>query len=433
MKKIATLFILMFITSFSTIYGQNFFDFKSNDMYIEGGLRYGINIPFVPRHAYIKDFPQYGLDLRLGKQTDGTKEWEEWFNYPAYGFLFRYEHNTLDSAKHEYRNATNDIITEWVPIGDCFTLAGFINGHIYKGRKWSFDYDIMGGLSFWPKFGNEFIGSFMNVHLSIDAGPTVQISKNLDVLGRFIFSHSSNGALVLPNHGVNVYSYQLGCRYHLNDRAEYINRDSILWHKKTALYISDAPGMLQTDTELNGQMSGEGKYYFCNTFQVGITRQFHPKFRYDVGFDIMYTDESKIKYLKAAEKYEAGELNTSLQTYKPLNSLHIAASAMFEILYNRFAFCIGGGYYLYHGIYNGTTEKKTWDFSDELSNFEEQYLPTSYQNYYERLGFKYYFGNNSRHYVGAFMKVHKDSIDYIEWTYGIQLVQWTGKNTHYKR
>lgn len=96
MKKIATLFILMFITSFSTIYGQNFFDFKSNDMYIEGGLRYGINIPFVPRHAYIKDFPQYGLDLRLGKQTDGTKEWEEWFNYPAYGFLFRYEHNTLD-------------------------------------------------------------------------------------------------------------------------------------------------------------------------------------------------------------------------------------------------------------------------------------------------------------------------------------------------
>ncbi|MDD4142377.1 MAG: hypothetical protein PHR20_06265 [Bacteroidales bacterium] len=156
-------------------------------MFVEGGLRCGKNIPFVKRHAYTKDFPQYGLDLRLGKQTDGTQEWEEWFNYPAYGFLFRYEHNTLDSAKYEYRNMTNDVITEWVPIGDCFTLAGFINGHIYKGRKWSFDYDIVGGLSFWPKFGNEFIGSFMNVHLSIDVGPTVMITKNVDLLGRFIF------------------------------------------------------------------------------------------------------------------------------------------------------------------------------------------------------------------------------------------------------
>ncbi|MDD4142376.1 MAG: hypothetical protein PHR20_06260, partial [Bacteroidales bacterium] len=178
--------------------------------------------------------------------------------------------------------------------------------------------------------------------------------------------------MVLPNHGVNLYSYQIGCRYHFNDRVDLIRRDSVSWHKSIAIYVSDSPGLLQTGTNLEGQIKGDGKYYFCNTLQVGISRQFHPKFRYDVGLDFMYTGETKVKYLNAAEKYAAGTLSTSLQTYEPVNSLHLAVSAMFEILYNRFAFCIGGGYYLYHGIYQGTDEKKSWCFSDNLTDFEKQ-------------------------------------------------------------
>ena len=39
----------------------------------------------------------------------------------------------------------------------------------------------------------------------------------------------------------------------------------------------------------------------------------------------------------------------------------------------------------------------------------------------EKLGLKYYFGTKSNQFVGVFMKVHVGSIDYIEWTYGINL------------
>ena len=143
-------------------------------------------------------------------------------------------------------------------------------------------------------------------------------------------------------------------------------------------------------------------------------------FRYDVGLDLCYTGETKVKYLQAKDEYEAGILNVPLCEYRPMNSMHMAASAMFEVLYNRVSFCVGLSYYLYHGIYKGTDEKKSWGLSD-TTPFESQYLPSAYSNYYERLGFKYYFGPKRNQFVGAFMKVHVGSIDYIEWTYGINL------------
>jgi hypothetical protein len=425
--------LLLFVRSVKQADAQINID-KNADWYIEAGLRRGTYVPYVPRHAYIKEMPQYGIDLRLGKQTDGSNEWEQWFNYPAYGILLRYEHNSIDSARYIHRLSNDQIATDWVSIGDCYTVGGFINGHVFKAKHWSFDYDLIGGFSFWTRYGNEFIGSLMNVHLGIDAGPTMRISDRMDLLGRVIFSHSSNGALMLPNNGVNVLSYELGMRYHLNERPKPIHIDSLAWHKKTSLFISDAPGLLQTETNLEGQIPGEGGYYFCNNFRIGIARQFHPKYAYNVGLDFNWTGETKVKYQQAHEKAEAGNLEVPLEEYTPWKSTHIAISAMFEIIYNRFSFCMGGAYYLYHGIFEGTDEEKTWTIAERnMSIFERQYLPNAYKNYYERLGFKYYFGKNRNQFIGAFMKAHMDSIDFIEWTYGINFLNWKSSKTHYKR
>lgn len=420
MKKILLTFIL-FTTAYIHSYAQNDFFGKDSDWYIEPSIRYGNYIPFVSRHNYLTDYHQYNFDLKVGYQTRGEKEWEQHFKYPSYGLFFRYEHNTIDSAKHEFRDAHGQPVTEWVnTLGDCYSIGGFINGVAYRGRNWTFDYDILAGFSFWPKYGNEFIGSLMNVHLGIDVGPTFRISPKTDIGARFWFAHSSNGAIILPNHGVNVYGYQLMYRYHVNGRKDFIRNEWSDFQKKTYIFLSEAPGFLQTNTKRNGEISGEPGYYFCNTLRLGVARHFHPKFRYDVGLDFCWTGESEVKYLQARDEYEAGILPTSLQEYKPWNSTHLAVSGLFEILYDRVSFCLGFAYYLYHGIYEGTDEKKTWSLdSSKMTDFERQYLPSAYTNYYERLGFKYYLGKNRNQFVGAFMKVHKGSIDYIEWTYGI--------------
>ena len=435
----------------ATSFGQNaqsLWKDNRNTWEIDGRL--GKYIPFEERHAYMKVLPQYGIDLRMGRQTDGRSQWEKDFGYINYGAFLRFEKNNVDSIKYNDRNEMGYERESWVALGDCYSLGGYINGHLYRGKYWSFDYDIMGGLSFWTHHGDEFIGSCTNVHLALDAGPTFMIEDNFDLLVRYQFSHSSNAAIALPNCGINVLSWLVGLRYHPNGRPELSAKEPYKWNKSTAIYASEAFGILQTnenmrvyetaDGNLVNDLPQERPYYLGDVIQLGIHRQFHPKFSYDFALDFGYTGETKRMFEKAHQDYndhhsyffpEEGseEEAIPLLEYSFVRSLHLAPSAMFEINYNRFAFCIGGAYYLWHGIYSGTDQKKTWGLpEDSESNFEDEYLPPCYRTFYGRLGFKYYLGENRNMYVGSFMKVHEVVIDYAEFTFGINLFQWKDKN-----
>ena len=406
----------------------------------EMDARLGKYYPFEARHAYMKVLPQYGIDLRVARQTDGRAQWEKDFNYPVYGAFLRYEKNHVDSIQYKYRDENGRECETWRPLGDCISTGAFVNGHFYRGKYWSLDYDLMGGLSFWTKHGDEFIGSVVNVHLAMDAGPTLQVSDQLDLLVRYQFSHSSNAALRLPNCGINVFSWLAGVRYHPNGRPTLIPKESPRpsFQKTTALFVSNAVGLLQTNESMRSyqapdgtmlsDMPSERPYYFADAVQLGLHRQFHPKFSYDVALDFGWTGETKRMYEKAHQMYNdgheyfTGDNPIPLMEYSFARGLHFAPSAMFEINYNRFAFCLGAAYYLWHGVYYGTDQKESWGW--DKSDFEYTYLPPCYRCFYGRLGFKYYLGYNRNMYVGSFMKVHGAVIDYAEFTFGWHLFQW---------
>jgi hypothetical protein len=405
--------------------------------------RLGKYYPFEERHAYMKVLPQYGIDLRVARQTDGHAQWEKDFNYPVYGAFLRYENNNVDSIKFVDRDANGYERTTWRPLGDCISTGAFMNGHLYRGKYWSFDYDLLGGLSFWTKHGDEFIGSVVNVHLAIEAGPTFMIEDNCDLLVRYQFSHSSNAAIRLPNCGINVLSWLVGFRYHPNGRPELLPKvePRPQFTKTTALFASNSLGLLQTNEWMRTYQAPDGSmlidlpeerpYYFADIVQLGIHRQFHPKFSYDFALDFGWTGETKRMYDKAHQMYNEGhEYFTGddaipLMEYSFARGLHLAPSLLFEINYNRFGFCLGGAYYLWHGIYSGTDQKKTWGLLESSkSNFEDTYLPPCYKDYYTRLGFKYYLGEKRNMFVGSFMKLHFPVIDYAEFTFGMNLFQW---------
>ena len=440
MKKTLIIFAIL-IAPILTTAQTNLWKDPRNIWEIDGRL--GKYYPFETRHAYMKVLPQYGIDLRVARQTDGRTQWEQDFNYPVYGAFLRYENNNVDSIQYKYRNENGYEQETWRPLGDCISTGAFINGHLYQGKYWSFDYDLMGGLSFWTKHGDEFIGSVVNVHLAIDAGPTFMIEDDFDLLTRYQFSHSSNAALRLPNCGINVFSWLVGLRYHPNGRPELIPKAEPRppFIKTTALFVSNSVGLLQTNEWMRSyqmpygtmapDMPSERPYYFADAIQLGIHRQFHPKFSYDVALDFGWTGETKRMYEKAHQMYNEGhEYFTGddaipLMEYSFARGLHLAPSAMFEINYNRFAFCLGGAYYLWHGIYYGTDQQKTWGLAQSSeSNFEDTYLPPCYRTFYGRLGFKYYLGKDRNMFVGSFMKVHEVVIDYAEFTFGMNLFQW---------
>ena len=104
--------------------------------------------------------------------------------------------------------------------------------------------------------------------------------------------------------------------------------------------------------------------------------------------DFLWTGETKYCHELAGEPYNFW------------NSTHLAASADFEVLFGRFAFCAGAAYYLYHG---------------------SKLLPEFYTPYYERVGYKFYLDKDRNFHIGTFMKIHLNSIDYIEWTVGAML------------
>lgn len=345
---------------------------QAQNLYFEPGFDFGHYTPFSPRHNYIADYHHYGLDLRVGQGHQGL--------------LVGYTHNTLDSVVY-YTHDGN----RYGSIGECFSLAYFVDDHIYKGKRWSFDYDIIFGADLWTRHGNEMLGSALNFHVSFDLGPTIQINDQLDVIVRYGYFHSSNGATFLPDNGINSHFARVALRYYPHEKKSEGTRDTGLrdtCFRKNNWFISEGIGWLQTYTRLDGQLPNETPFFLGNTLRFGFSRQFHPRFRWDVAIDLLWTGETKYCHELANEPYSFW------------NSTHLAASADIEAQFGRFAFSAGAAYYLYHG---------------------SELLPEFYTPYYERVGYKFYLGQHRNYYIGTFMKIHLNSIDYIEWTLGVLL------------
>ena len=376
----------------------------NKNIYIEPGFDFGRYTPFSDRHQYIGDYWQYGFDARIGWQSTGKNRWEQAFNFPSYGLRLGYTHNTLDSVVYESHEGNY-----YGPIGECFTIAGFMNGPIYRGKNWSFDYDIIYGADIWTRHGNEMLGSALNFHVSFDLGPTIRLTNDLDLAARLMYIHSSNGATFLPDNGMNSHNWRIALRYHPNGHPDLERKEYGDFEKKNNLFVSASGGWLQTYTRVGGQLPQETPLFFGSTLRAGFSRQFNSKFRWDVALDYCWTGETKYRY----------ELLGEQNQYNFWKSSHLDLSADFEILFGRFAFCAGTAYYLYHGIYSGTNEKKSWGM--ETTPFVASHLPEFYTPFYERVGYKLYLDKDCHYFFGTFMKIHLNSIDYIEWTMGANL------------
>ena len=427
------------LLSSTTTSAQEASVFKDSRTFYEADFRYGKFLPFESQ-----DIPTlFGFDLRMGRQTDGRDQWERDINYPSYGVFLRYETNNLDSVEYPGRDANGYEQMTYGPLGDCYSVGGFLNGKFYRGKYWSIDYDLMGGLSFWTRHGNRLIGSVVNAHLALNIGPTFMIEDNFDVIVRYQLSHSSNAAIRLPNHGTNVLGWLVGVRYHPKGRPEFVPKEQPRpsFQKSTSIFATATVGFLQTNESMRCIQTADGTmvddlpyehpYYMADFIQVGLHRQFHPMFSYDVTLDFGWTGETQRMYEKAHQMYAdgheyfTGDDPIPLMEYSFARGLHLAPSVMFEVNFNRFAFCIGGAYYLWHGIYYGTDQNKTWGLAESSeSNFENTYLPPCYRTFYERMGVKYYLGEKRNMFAGCFMKVHSGVIDYAEFTFGVNLFSW---------
>ncbi|MBQ6770562.1 MAG: acyloxyacyl hydrolase [Bacteroidales bacterium] len=356
---------------------------SAQGFYIEPAFRYSKHIPFPD----FSDYPVHEADLRLGWQTTGEKAWQQGFNYPNFGLGLRFEHNTM---KDYFDGMSQTFIT----LGNCYSAYGFCNGHLIRRKNFQFDYTWGVGLSYWPNSGNRFISTPLTVHLTLDFGPVFRLSEHWDLLARAVLSHGSNGAIFVPNKGVNVFGGQVGLRYFPKGRAGLKEKphDSI-FSKMNAVYILNGIGFYES-TAIDGlRCTG-------NTFQIGYTRTFHPCFRFGGGIDVLFSGENRAMY----------EVNGALERFTTADYLALAPFVSFDLLYGDLVLHLSFARYVLQPA---------------------EYLPKGYQKYYERLALHYHFGPQKRFFAGAGMKVHLDCIDYIEWTVGMDLFSWKAKRFAY--
>lgn len=376
--SIATLCCLMLIgmTAFMPLRAQ---DKKPNLWYIEPSIRYGRVIRVSPETNYLWNTDIHSFELRVGKQTDGSHEWEQWFRYPDYGIALRYSNFNLDM------------------LGDKYALFGFINGYFVHRPKFSFFYQLGAGVCFWTKHydfytnhDNVFVGSVGSAHIDVNLGITARMSPHTDLVLRTDFSHSSNGVLRLPNNGINGLTLSVGVRGRITDQVERVRTMDSLYTPKNSLYFTVSPSVKQSRHEFTTNRDVKPYYCFASMLEIGYLRQPSPKFRYGGGFDFFYNSEI-LTYLPEAERRQGKCFMQSI-------------FGQIDLIYGRLVLHGGVGAYLFR-----------------YYNF--------YKPYYERLGFQVLLGPQRNHAIGASIKAHLGRADYIEWTYSYSFYNWYDKKT----
>jgi len=372
---------------------QQKYDFKKDDWFVEGGLRYGRFLPFEQDDQYLWKCGLYSLDLRFGRQTNGRNAWERDYRHPRYGLGMRLEY-------YDGKLNTSD------RLGGNMAVFLYFSDNIWSNKYVGFDLGLLGGLAMWTRCDdyapdlqtNKFIGTHLNCHLSLELGANFRVSESSDIYIRGIYSHSSNAGFRLPDAGVNALSGSLGLRYHLYDRAVTATPDEELPREKVYkhyIYISDGPGATES--------YADRKLWFGNTFEVGYTWRLHPKFGIGAGFNYMINMENKacLEQFKRNNPWCTQEWNFFR------DATNLGAFVSLDIFINRLNIHGAFGRCFYMGA-----------IKDDYN-----YLPVGFQKNYKRFGFRVFLGEKRRLFVGMMMKLHAFRLDYAEWTFGYNIFQ----------
>ena len=151
----------------------------------------GIIMPHHPNMQYLVDGHIPALELEIGFITDGSKPWHHAYNFPSWGFAVN-AYN-LQSPHLGYAGAAR--IFYDLPLTRNKSLGlkmGFGAAYIEK----PFDLE--------NNFHNSAIGSHINVSLALSLYGRISLSDQWLLKPGIGIHHFSNGAMTLPNTGINL-------------------------------------------------------------------------------------------------------------------------------------------------------------------------------------------------------------------------------------
>lgn len=351
---------------------------------------------FLGTNDYLKELKHrefIGVSAELTTQTDGSQEWHRRFGKPYYGggiIAFDYLKNS--------------------EMGKPFAVYGTFGGVIKETSTHSWNYETSGGFAFnWTPYDlkkgyiNQTFGSSVSIYINLGANYKYYLGKHFDLGLGLNFNHFSNGALKLPNKGMNTFSPKLSLTYHFDERQfaphdtlsafdKYSTLDvNVFGGVRHSIFYGKDEGFSYDDVDLIDKF--KGRYYENWGLETVYHRQVTYKSSLGLGIGLMYDEDYNHKFYQD----ENGKIQTTKRFQNDQLLLNIFPSYRLSI--SKFAIQIQPGFYLF---------KKSID---------KRYDKTIF---YQRVGFQYTIGKNLLIGIGLRSFIfHK--ADYIEWRLGYRI------------
>lgn len=267
----------------------------------------------------------YVGEVNIFKQTDGSKDWQKKLHYPEIGggliMLFHKNQHIIGNSFAAYAYWKYALVRSKVV--DFNLKLGL--GVAYSTKKYNVESN--------PQ--NNTLGSNINAYIQIRLGLDWKIAPQLKLVTAFVFSHYSDGAVKLPNLGINTPTGTIGLVYYPYKTPMQLNRDS--FNKKPVLkneiFAKATIGFIDVTKFV------DDKVRFAQATSIGYTRYINITNKMSFGSTLEFNFAEPFIYVNTLEVE-----NKKLK--KAATNLSINVSD--EILIGRFAMHFEMGAYLYH-------------------------------------------------------------------------------------
>jgi len=355
-KKIYTIITLSFLllSNFNSRSQEN----SHQNFYLEPVYQYGFIWQHRPSLAEVIGGNINVFRLSFGKETFGQSYWEQLYRYPDWGI--GYSFTDLGNAEE---------------LGKANAVYYYLRIPVLKKPKFTLSYKISGGLAYLNQ-GNIAIGSHLNLYFDASIDTKVKLSERLELINSFGATHYSNGAIVMPNLGVNLFSYRLGIQYKL----QKIEREKITLELPEKYRKSSVVAVIGAGIKEKRPFGGEK--FTVASGSIDYMRVVSLQHKFGVGFDTFY-DETLFELMDPDSTLSL--TNKDIMRY----GFHLSGEAQ----YKKLVIALHIGTYL-HAKY--TDDGKI----------------------YQRVALRYLFSKNL--FANISLKTSKGVADFVEWGLGYQ-------------
>jgi hypothetical protein len=335
---------------------------RFDDLTINLKYHYGFVMQHSANMAQLANQRPPSIELELSKQTTNQQPFAQLYNFPRIGISAHYF--IMDPKK---------------PLGNMLGIFPHMSLVIFRTPKHEMHFRIGVGAGFIERrfdlhanYKDNVISSRTNFTLSGRLNYSfktgrININTGLGLL------HFSNGAIKVPNLGINLPSIYLGIGLSSKTRHEMLPDTLPAFKRKNVIFMSVAGGFKQI-------YPIGGPDYFMGTYSLYGGRLLNRKSTILIGADLFYDPTGK--------KLFDGDL-----TQVKNSNLKAGLNFGHELIISKLALITQFGYYV---------------FDPYKIN----------KPFYQRYGLKYYFHPN--YFAGIALKAHYGVADCVEWSVGFK-------------